>query len=414
MMPANCNHTGVSNTRSVSPYACARAVARSSSRNTGPEESSLRSGPPPWDRGVGRGMLDALRGGALVILILCGGLLGLGSGCRPPPPGVEHPVWRDGAMGTAYMVRLAGVTLERDEYERVRREIGMILEEIEDAMSNWRQESEISRFNSFPPDTWFPVSGPLAEVLEETDWVSRQSGGAFDPTVAPLAALWGFGPGAEGGDPPSEEDIAAVRQRVGWHHVQWREEPPALMKTVAGVTIDLGGVAKGYAVDRVADFLRDAGYEHFLVEVGGEIRAQGTNANGDPWRVGVDMPLADAFPGESLAGVVHLTDGALATSGDYRRFVLDADGVPLAHILDPRTGRPVQRPASSVTVWAATSMRADSLSTAFYVLGMEQGLALAESIDGVEALFILRGADGSFTHYPSTGFIEATLYRASE
>ncbi len=343
---------------------------------------------------------------AIIALLVAGG-------CRRGPAVIEHPVWEGRVMGTYYVVRLAHVTLDADEYVSVQQGFEKVLDMIEESMSVWRGESEISRFNRAPPGTAFAVSDLFAAVLRETHWIHERSGGVFDPTIGPLAALWGFGPAARSA-PPADEELAQASGVVGWHLVDWQEETSTLSKKVEGVMIDLGGVAKGFGADMVADYLHGMGFKDFLVEIGGDVRVQGFNANGDPWRIGIDMPMPDATPGEQLAGVLNLTGGGVCTSGDYRRFVIDEQGLPMAHIIDPRKGRPVQRPASSVTVWAETAMRADGISTALYVLGPQEGLELTEELEGVEALFIWRDPSGAYLRQPSSGFVEATGYREFE
>jgi thiamine biosynthesis lipoprotein len=215
--------------------------------------------------------------------------------------------------------------------------------------------------------------------------LARETGGAFDPTVAPLVALWGFG--AQAADaPPSVTELEEARRRVGWQHLSFGEGGH-LARRVPGVQLDLSAIAKGYAVDAVvAELARDRPIGA-LVEVGGEVRALGAKPGGAPWRVGIDDPDA---PGSRLSAVVLLTGGALATSGDYRS-VRVIEGRRRTHVVDPRSGRPVEQKVASASVIAPTCMEADAVATALMVLGPEKGLAWVEARPWLETLLMVRG-----------------------
>lgn len=258
-------------------------------------------------------------------------------------------------------------------------------------MSGWRPDSEVSRLNRAAGAV--EVTEPLAEVVEAALEIHRASGGAFDITVGPLLPLFGFGPGADpDAPPPDERSLEAARSLVGPGAVEVirREgDPPTLRKSHPGVALDLSAIAKGHAVDRVAEELRAAGHDEHLVEIGGEILVAGE------WTVGVEVPLPG--PGRRVARSFRVADRAVATSGGYRDFreaptAPDAEPRFLTHILDPRVGRPVERPQGSVTVLADTCLEADAWATALFVLGPDDGLALADRL-GLAALFLLVEAD---------------------
>ena len=177
-----------------------------------------------------------------------------------------------------------------------------------------------------------------------------------------------------------------------------------LAKGVADLRLDLGAIAKGFGVDRVAALLRERGIENFLVEIGGETLGAGRNAQGEPWRIGVLKPDGSA----ALQGVAHLTGGkAIATSGDYRNFYRDETGEVRSHVVDPRTAAPVGHAVASVSVLAGDCLTADALATALFVLGPAEGLPLlAGRFPGVEALFLARAADGGFDEIATPGFAE--------
>jgi thiamine biosynthesis lipoprotein len=221
------------------------------------------------------------------------------------------------------------------------------------------------------------LSPSLAEVVLAALYWAEQSRGAFDPTVARLLDLWNFPSGPHA--PPDEASLVIARAATGWRKVSVDRKD--LTVNLAGTSLDLGGIAKGYAVDRAAGALRAAGAENFVVNAGGDLCVAGTK-NGKPWRIGIQDPRNP----ELLLKVVTPREGAFVTSGDYERFFL-WEGERYHHILDPRTGRPA-RGCSSVTVWARYGIDADALATAAFVLGPAEGLALLERLEGVEGLII--------------------------
>ncbi len=275
-------------------------------------------------------------------------------------------------------------------------------------MSGWRADSEVSRLNRQPGGGPFPVSAPLAEVVAAALRVNRASGGAFDITVAPLLALFGFGPEAAPGEAvPDAAAVEAARARSGPDAVRLVRLPDGatgLLRTVSGVALDLSAIAKGYAVDRVAALLEEEGHAEHLVEIGGEIRVAGA------WTVGVEAPAP--LSARQVARSYRVADLAVATSGGYRDF-REASTAPgraasrPTHILDPRVGRPVERPEGSVTVLADTCLEADAWATALFVLGPDEGLALADRL-GLAALFLVLYDGGEVTERASPAFASRT------
>jgi thiamine biosynthesis lipoprotein len=285
-------------------------------------------------------------------------------------------------MGTTDGVKIADAPAGLDA-DRMGASIVASLGAIDARMSTYRPASELSLFNAAVTTDWVPVSAPTRAVIATALGVSRLTGGAFDPTIGPLVDLWGFGPGPGRTHPPTGGEIAATLGRMGHWRVTTRGGAPAVRGSVAGLGIDLSGIAKGFAVDEMAALLESAGVSQFLVEIGGELRGRGLSPRGAPWRVGVERP--DRGRG-AVRRVVRLDSGALATSGDYRNF-FEEGGRCFSHIIDPRTGRPVAHGLASVTVIAGTTMRADALSTALMVMGPEQGMALAKR-EGIAAFFL--------------------------
>lgn len=293
-------------------------------------------------------------------------------------------------MGTQYMVRTAC------EADGLGPEIRVLLDDIEAQMSTYRSDSVLSRINRAPVGTWLKATPELLDVLEPAQRLSALSGGAFDVTVGPLVNLWGFGPDAASDAAPSEDLIAAARARVGYGYLTLRR--PAGLRKDRALYIDLSAIAKGYAVDRVADHIEARGCLDYLVEVGGEVRVRGHRRDGDLWRIGIETPDPD-----QLGGVQRIirSDGiAMATSGDYRNF-FESDGRRYSHTIDPRTGYPVTHGLASVTVLHASTLWADGFATLLNVLGPTAGLELAER-EGIAALFIEHTGAGFTEHVTST------------
>ncbi len=320
-------------------------------------------------------------------------LLALLPACTPRP----ETKLEGRTMGTTWHVTVVGRRPVADLQERIERR----LEEVNQSLSTYREDSEINRFSRFSrTGEEFPVSRDFQEVMRTAARVHQLSGGAWDGTVRPLVDLWGFGPLPPVAEPPDPKKVEALLRDVGFDRIEIRRG--ALVKRVASVTLDLSSIAKGYGVDQVAAVVRDAGFSDFLVEIGGEVSASGSRRGGGPWRVGINRPRADA-PANELYRVVALRDAALATSGDYRQFFV-RDGVRYSHILDPRTGRPVTNGVVSVSVLAPDCTLADGLATAVMVMGVGDGLALVERLPGVEAFVVVGTKDDRLEDHASSGF----------
>lgn len=264
--------------------------------------------------------------------------------------------------------------------------VAALLGRIDARMSTYDEASELMRFNRGPVGAWVPVSRELVEVVAAAKTVAEETGGALDPTVAPLVALWGFGASASQ-DEPDDAAIRSALLSVGHHHLRYRLAPPGLAKDRA-LSMDLSAIAKGHAVDRIGDVLQAAGCRAFLVELGGEIRASGSAPSGGPWRIGVDSPSGR----DQLDEPIRLRDAGMATSGDYRQYA-ERDGRRVTHIIDPRSGYPVRHRLASVTVVAESARSADAYATALMVLGERDGMRFADDA-GVAALFIVRTEEG--------------------
>lgn len=323
---------------------------------------------------------------AFVILISCGR---------------REPVQFAGAtMGTTYLVKIIDVQRSELTAETLQTKVDSLLREVNLRMSTYIDSSEISRFNDHSNSNAFVVSPSFVEVLDTALNIYAQSDGAFDVTVAPLVDLWGFGRGEARSAPPDADTINRIKTRVGAHHIKIIDDS-TIIKTEPNVRLDLSAIAKGYGVDAVAALLDRLGYEQFMVEIGGEVVVRGSK-NGDPWIIAIDQPAPDARHGKDIKALLQLKDIAVASSGDYRNFFRYGDTL-YSHAIDPRTGRPVQNGVTSVTVLAPNCMLADAFATAFMVMGVKQGMALAESRKNVEAYMIVR-RDGAYEEFFSSGF----------
>lgn len=294
-------------------------------------------------------------------------------------------------MGTTWTARVVVPDGAASLVQAARDTITDRLDRVNRSMSTWDLDSEISRFNRFDSTDPFPVSSDFADVIRQAEVVSLASEGAFDATVAPLVAAWGFGAQGEPGRPADQAMLDSARARVGFERLHVTEDGSAIQKDDPRLTIDLSAIAKGYGVDRAADGLAAMGLASYAVEVGGEVRARGRKPDGGSWSVGIEAPNPEA---RRIHRSVPLDDASIATSGDYRNWY-DADGTRYAHIVDPRTGRPVPWRGFSVTVVHQSATAADAWATGLSVLGPDSGLELAER-EGLAVLFVLPDLESGY------------------
>lgn len=275
-------------------------------------------------------------------------------------------------MGTTYQVRVP--RLKENDRSALQIDIDSELLRVNQSMSTWQEDSDISLFNNSRSTDWYNVSESLAEVTLAALQIADASDGAFDPTVGPLVMRWGFGHhNGESSIPPSQEELSQLLATVGYQHLAARIDPPALRKNLPELSIDLSAIAKGYAVDRLAAIISRYGYQDYLVEIGGELRVSGYRDSELPWQVGVEQPAQD---GSEIHTSLLLTGGGVASSGDYRNF-REVEGKRYSHLIDPRTGVPVNHNLAAVTVVANTAMHADGWATGLMVLGAERGAEYA-------------------------------------
>ncbi len=291
-------------------------------------------------------------------------------------------------MGTSFSIKSSRVP-EGFNAEQLKQQINEHLAAINGQMSTYLEDSELSVFNRSRSTDWQPVSQALFTVLSTASKISGKTQGAFDITVGQLVNSWGFGPDPMTFIAPKQAIIEQEMQQMGYQHLHFRPEQMSIRKDIPELYIDLSAIAKGYAVDQVADILETAGLEDYLVEIGGELRLKGGNLSNEPWRIAVEKPTPEK---RMIQTVFPFTNTALATSGDYRNF-FEVDGVRFSHTIDPRTGHPIKHKLASVTVLNQACMEADALATAFMVLGPDEGYQLAEQ-EGIAALFIIKTEQG--------------------
>lgn len=331
----------------------------------------------------------------------CAALLSL-AGCERPPTSLSL----DGpTMGTTYSIRITRLP-EGVERPAVEAAVEAVLRDADQHLSGWNPQSELARFNTATTTEWQPVSRVLLDAVKQAVAISRATGGAFDITVGPLVRAWGFGAGAGETTPaPSAEEIERLLGEVGPDKLELREDSPAVRKAVSGLSIDLDGIAPGWAVDRIVERFESLGIHDYLVELGGEVRARGHSMEDRPWRVAVETPAA----GERRAyAVIELDGTGVSTSGDYRDY-REVDGRRISHTIDPRTGMPVAHDLASVTVVHPSVAEADAWATALTVLGPEEGMTVARQ-EGLAVLFIRRGdAAGTFVESQTPEFARLRL-----
>jgi thiamine biosynthesis lipoprotein len=312
--------------------------------------------------------------------MICAALVLALTSCGTPSPAELRTEMRDGLLGT--VITISAYT----DADAVFEACFDVIADVDRRMTNNSPDSEISRVNQNAGNAETVVSPDTRELLSLALDISRASGGAFDVSVGAVTSLW-----KEDGTFARLPDASELREKlslVAFDDVLLPKNDSALLAR-EGMMLDLGGIAKGYACDRALEILKEGGVNGAFLDLGGNIYAHGTKENGAKWRIGVRYP---AVGDNSIACVVEVSDKAVVTSGGYERY-FERDGVIYHHILDPKTGYPADTGLLSVTVVAGSSVLADALSTACFVLGLEDGMELLEEYSDCEGIFITE--DGS-------------------
>lgn len=296
------------------------------------------------------------------------------------------------AQGTTFRI----VYLDRQD-RNFSESVDSLFRVIDRSMSLWDSTSVISRLNRNAPGT--KADSHFGVVYEEAYAVSQATDGAFDATVGPLVKAWGFSYKKDMPSPTARV-VDSLRQLVGYQKIKLNGE--VLTKENPRMELDFNALAQGYTVDVIAEFLQKRGIKHYLVEIGGEVRALGVNERNERWQVGIDKPLDTPTSGRPLQTVVPLSGRSLATSGSYRKFMV-RNGKKYSHAIDPKTGYPITHNLLSVSVIADNCITADAYATAFLVMGLEKAMPLALA-KGMEIYGVYTDSTGAFRVQTTPGF----------
>ena len=298
-----------------------------------------------------------------------------------PRPAGAHLFQRTYAsMGTE--LQLTAWTADETAAETAFGEVSQEMERLEGLLSNWRDDSEIQQLNAAAGKHPVRIGSDLRDVLKTARQVSEWTGGKFDVTWGALSGLWKFDYQNQDGSIPEHSEIVRRRSLIDYQQLILDEHDGTAFLKQEGMVANLGGIGKGYAVDRARDILRRRGFRDFMIQFGGDMYVAGLNGN-HPWRLGIQDPRG---PANRIFAQVDLSESTFSTSGDYARSFVK-NGRRYHHIIDPQTGEPAQG-CRSVTIMTSSAIIADGLSTGVFVLGPEAGMALIKQLPGVEAVIV--------------------------
>ncbi|MDD3162623.1 MAG: FAD:protein FMN transferase [Sphaerochaetaceae bacterium] len=271
---------------------------------------------------------------------------------------------------------------DKADFDAVWKRLG----ELEDNISARSEQGDLADLNSKAGQGWVEVSQDLYDSLKIALDIASRSNGAFNPAIGELVNLWGIVD--KHPDVPSESDLAAVMEHIDWHAIEIKDDDGITMARITdpGVRIDLGGIGKGIAADLAVSLLRKQGIKSALVNFGGNIMCLGSHHTGEPYRIGIQVPFANR---NEYKQVVQVIDQSVVTSGPYEKNFVGSDGKLYHHIIDSATGYPADNGLASVTIIGPSSAICDGLSTSCFVLGLDAGTALVQSMEGYSAVFIL-------------------------
>ena len=290
-------------------------------------------------------------------------------------------------MGTSYNIAIIHPEKLNIDKDLLQSNIDSLLKHLNQQVSTYIKESQISQFNQFKSTEWIVIDKEFYSILQAAHKISEISDGAYDATISPLIDLWGFGT-KNLEKPPSETQVKSAMTNIGHQMLKFNSATHAIKKTNPNVRIDLSGIAKGYAVDIISNFLKDQGLENHLVEIGGELKANGFNQNNKKWRIAIEQPDLNINIAEHG---IHITNQAIATSGDYRNYYIE-NGIRLSHIIDPKTGYPIAHKLASISVLHESAMYADGYATAILVLGETAGKVFAKE-QNLDVFMVIRKND---------------------
>ena len=305
-------------------------------------------------------------------------------------------------MGTTYSIKFVDVNGSAD-LEIIQENVDSVLAKVNQQMSTYIKTSEISLFNSITDTTWYSVSHNFALVLNESNEIYKQTDGYYDITIGPLVNLWGFGPNVTNNNIPTNDLIKKARKLVGASNLRIDTLNNRIKKSIPDLYCDLSSIAKGFGVDKVGMYLEEIKINNFMVEIGGEVRTNGMNENGDNWRIGISTPLSDG-----LQKIISISDISVATSGDYLNY-FEKNGVRYSHLINAKTGKPINHSLASVTVLNKNCSTADALATAINVMGPSIGFNFA--LDKKLPIFMIVREGNSFIEKMTPEFEKYILER---
>lgn len=309
--------------------------------------------------------------------------------------------WGGKTMGTSYHITIAASDISEDRLDEIKMSVEETLKSVNKIMSHYDPQSEISIFNSSKEKIDFEISNDLSRIMSLALELNKKSDGFYDVTVRPLVSLWGFGSRGRRELLPDSLEVLAELKKVGSNKILLRNR--IMKKLDPEASVDLSSIAKGYGVDLAAKTLEKFNIFDYLVEIGGEVIAKGKNANGKLWRIGIEVPKRERFPESEFQEIIELKNRAVATSGDYRNYFFYKDKY-YSHMINPKTGYPVEHSLASVTIIADNCALADGLATAVLVAGVNDGLKILENYPSCEALLVERLSDNSFKETFTSGF----------
>ena len=299
------------------------------------------------------------------------------------------------AMGSTYTIRLVPQRGIRVEPQQIKTNIDSLLDVLNQQMSTYVMNSEISLFNRMPVNSAILISEDFRTVVQRSIHWSNLTDGAFDISAMPIVTTWKTGK-ADREDlnvwmPPTDLEVTIAKSKIGYQKIKFVSK--SLIKTYKDQQLDVNAIAKGWGVDKLFFYIQSLGYNNFMVEIGGEVRISGKNNRGRSWQIGIDLPEPNLQPGEKIYAVIPIQDKAMATSGNYRDFYV-YNSKKYSHIINPITAMAVESNIASVTVLAENCMDADALATALNIMSLDEGLELVESLKDVEALWIINKENG--------------------
>tara|TARA_B110000211_G_scaffold129201_1_gene148418 strand:- start:2376 stop:3263 length:888 start_codon:yes stop_codon:yes gene_type:complete len=285
-------------------------------------------------------------------------------------------------------------------------DIDSVLNAVDLSMSTYIPESLISKINRNESNK---IDSLFFRVITEALLIAEETQGAFDPTLAPIVNYWGFG--FEEIQNKDESILAELMQSVGYTKLSFNDS--TIFKTNPNTHIDFNAIAQGFTVDLVGEHLQKLGITNYMIEIGGELKCSGLNADGDLWRIGIDKP-SENIQKDRFQAIIEVENKSVASSGNYRKFKVDEKtGMKYAHTINPKTGNPVQTNLLGVTIITESCMRADAIATACMVMGLEKSKTYLENHPEIDALFIYSDPKENWLQYQTQGFEKMSIYQSN-